>query len=439
MKKHRRRFLCLLLTLLTVFMPSAVLAEALTEDDAASDASIQEQASKATVKVYRLYNPTTGEHLYTTDYNEKTTLYNDYDWGYEGIAWYSATSGTPVYRLYQPGLGNHLYTTDANEVAVLTRSYGWKKDNSGKPLFYSSGSVPIYRVYNAGLKGLHHLTTDYNEYKTLPKYGWAQEGVKIYAEKLGEPITTEYRYPAVGNYGFRAGKPTIRNFLAGALQPVGSTLYVYGGGWNEADTGAGTEAVTIGVSSQWKKFYNQNNASYDWTRTKFQIHNGLDCSGYVGWAVYNVMNTKSGNAGYVYGADQQAAIFASKGLGTTRSVGSSSTYRAGDIVSMDEHVYIVIGQCSDGSIVFMHASPPGVMISGTRSSSGGSTEATRLAEAYMKKYFSSYYSRYASQITRSSAYKSGTCFSWSSSVLDDSAGLRNMNAHQVLKTLLGDV
>lgn len=142
--------------------------------------------------VYRLYLPKTGEHLYTTDANEKQTLYEKYGWGYEGVGWYATSSGTAVYRLYHPILQNHLYTTDTNEVKVLTTKYGWQEDNGGKPLYYSSGSVPIYRVYNASANGMHHLTTDVNEYATLPKYGWKQEGIKIWAYKIGSPITTTY-------------------------------------------------------------------------------------------------------------------------------------------------------------------------------------------------------------------------------------------------------
>lgn len=164
-------------------------------------ATVRDQTSvKTTIKVtvctlqpvYRLYLPSTGEHLYTTDANEKQTLYEKYGWGYEGIGWYATSSGTAVYRLYHPTLQNHLYTTDTNEVNVLTAKYGWKKDNGGKPLYYSAGTVPIYRVYNASLNGMHHLTTDTNEYATLPKYGWTQEGVKIYACKKGAQITTTY-------------------------------------------------------------------------------------------------------------------------------------------------------------------------------------------------------------------------------------------------------
>lgn len=146
------------------------------------------------ISIYRLYLPSTGEHLYTSDKNEYDTLYKKYNWGQEGIAWYAPQSGTEVYRLYHPGLKNHLYTTDKNEVNVLTSQYGWKKDNDGKALYYSGGDVPIYRVYNKGLNGMHHLTTDLNEYNTLPKHGWAQEGQKLNAVKLGEPYPTSRFY-----------------------------------------------------------------------------------------------------------------------------------------------------------------------------------------------------------------------------------------------------
>lgn len=146
-----------------------------------------------TQTIYRLYNPITGEHLYTPDANEVQVLYSQYGWGYEGIGWYSAVNtGAPVYRLYNPGLGNHLYTTDLNEINVLTTTAGWVMDNNGNPLFYSDGTVPIYRLYNRELSGMHHLTTDLNEYNVIPAYGWAQEGVAINAVQIGNPIQTQY-------------------------------------------------------------------------------------------------------------------------------------------------------------------------------------------------------------------------------------------------------
>lgn len=41
------------------------------------------------------------------------------------------------------------------------------------------------------------------------------------------------------------GTSTIKNFLRTAMAPVGSTMYVWGGGWNKADTGAGTDAKLL--------------------------------------------------------------------------------------------------------------------------------------------------------------------------------------------------
>lgn len=178
----------LLKTIATTFLTGAMLVSAL------APAMTVKAETVDTTPIYRLYNPDNGEHLYTTDANERDVLYSSYGWGYEGIAWYASTSGTPVYRLYNNVLCNHLYTTDLNEIKVLTSmpDTAWTVDNNNQPLFYSDGEVPIYRVYNEGLQGMHHLTTDKNEYDTLPTYGWAQEGISLYAISIGEPIVTEY-------------------------------------------------------------------------------------------------------------------------------------------------------------------------------------------------------------------------------------------------------
>lgn len=157
------------------------------------------------VNVYRLYLPVNGEHLYTTDANEVKVLTTTYGWTHEGIGWYSPAKGTPVYRLYNEVLRNHLYTTDMNEVKVLTTKHGWKFDNNGKPMFYSGGTVGIYRLYNEGLSGLHLLTTDTNEYKVIPAYGWEQEGTKLYGvDKNNTNNSTQNDTDKNGNYeGFR--------------------------------------------------------------------------------------------------------------------------------------------------------------------------------------------------------------------------------------------
>ena len=67
---------------------------------------------------------------------------------------------------------------------------------------------------------------------------------------------------------------SILDFLRIAMQPVGQTMYVWGGGWNEADTGAGAEAVTLGVSPRWAEFAAKQDSSYSYENTKYQIHDG---------------------------------------------------------------------------------------------------------------------------------------------------------------------
>lgn len=50
-------------------------------------------ADSSTTTVYRLYNPSTGDHHYTTDSNEYATL-SRIGWKQEGVAWYGVASTT---------------------------------------------------------------------------------------------------------------------------------------------------------------------------------------------------------------------------------------------------------------------------------------------------------------------------------------------------------
>ena len=182
MKNNLRRIAVFALALSFIFISLAFPSQ--VKADEASD----------NIPIYRLYNPDNGEHLYTSDAHESEVLHKYYGWGYEGIAWYCAESGTPVYRLYNSGLCNHLYTTDTNEINFLMSmpDTEWTMDNNGQPVFYSFGEVPIFRLYNEGLQGMHHLTTDKNEYNTLAGIGWNKEGIAFFAAETGSPIKTDY-------------------------------------------------------------------------------------------------------------------------------------------------------------------------------------------------------------------------------------------------------
>ena len=58
------------------------------------------------------------------------------------------------------------------------------------------------------------------------------------------------------------GEKTLKNFIKTALMPVGNTLYIYGGGWAWQDDVASMQAKSIGVSGDWKRFFDSHDASY---------------------------------------------------------------------------------------------------------------------------------------------------------------------------------
>ncbi len=243
------------------------------------------------------------------------------------------------------------------------------------------------------------------------------------------------------------GTSTVKNFLQTALAPVGNTMYVWGGGWNKEDTAAGKEAKRTGLSKSWRTFAKNKKASYNYRNYHYQIHDGLDCSGYVGWCVYNVTNTKNNQKGYVYSASKQAKKFASLGYGRYRSAQKVKNYKAGDIMSSTcsccGHVWIVLGQCKDGSVVLVHASPPGVQINGTTTPNGKkNSQAYRLAKKYMKKYYPKWYKKYA-KVSRGATYLSHYGqMRWRTTgedvVLSDPENYQKMSAEQVLKDLFDD-
>ena len=79
--------------------------------------------------MYRLYNPNSGEHFYTSNKNEISTL-ETAGWKNEGVAWKAPEkSKTPVYRLYNANAGDHHYTTSASERDNLIKA-GWKDEGT---------------------------------------------------------------------------------------------------------------------------------------------------------------------------------------------------------------------------------------------------------------------------------------------------------------------
>lgn len=158
----------------------------------------------------RLYNPNSGEHFYTSDWNEVQTLV-DYGWKNEEIGWVAPSengsnavaAGEKVFRLYNPNVGDHHYTLDSKERDALVR-IGWQDEgarwysakaqrvwgnnNSEQSLSVSSSragySTPIYRQYNPNAKsGAHNYTAQKREDIALVSQGWKEEGIGWYGLK----------------------------------------------------------------------------------------------------------------------------------------------------------------------------------------------------------------------------------------------------------------
>ena len=227
-------------------------------------------------------------------------------------------------------------------------------------------------------------------------------------------------------------RKTIGNLLVTALEPVGSTMYIWGGGWNDEDNASGGGSVQIGVSSRWAEFATKQDATYDFETTRFQRADGLDCSGYLGWCVYNVMESRSGKEGYVVKATCMALNYAKRGWGTFSEAGKASAFIAGDIMSMDGHVWMVVGSCKDGSVVLLHSTPPGVGLAGTLLADGSKSEAVVLAEEYMRTYYPDWYERYPKCEQPYSYLTDSASMSWGRKTLSDKEGLTGMPAAEVL-------
>ena len=285
------------------------------------------------------------------------------------------------------------------------------------------------------------------------------------------PVTEPYVPPVQGTPGVR----TIANYLRTAMMPLGTCLYMYGGGWNWQNTRAGTQATQIGLPFSWVEFFQMQDADYIFRKRNTEdeddpqhsyfpyrhyneyYYAGADCSGYMGWVLYNVLNTESGQEGYVMTSTETAKNYADRGFGTyTRDLikpvnHDTSMFLPGDVISVSGHIWISLGTCDDGSIVLLHSSPTdsrtgghggGVQISAIGEDE--SCEAYVLADKYMSEYYPEWYARYAPVVRPYTKYAdmmsdiNAGKFSWDVSgngVLTDPEGIRSMRPAQILQLL----
>ena len=304
--------------------------------------------------------------------------------------------------------------------------------------------------------------------------GLVGKTAKVYGDTLYLAFVAEdYTAPVSGTPGLK----TLKNYLQTAMNPVGTTLYVFGAGWDWQDDLSSNQSMTIGLSQSWIDFFQQQDANYTYKNSADKAHSyyphnswnqyyyaGLDCSGYIGWVAYNVMNTENAtndqNDGYVMSSTKMAKTFANNGWGTwTRDI---TAFKPGDIFSMSGHVWTVVGVCDDGSIVFLHSTPSdskagqgggGVQLSALNPNgdSDKNCEAYKLVTEYMTKYYPEWSTRYDAVLRSYSSYAtpaSGSSFkeTWSGNFswnldgtgLTDPDGYASMSAAEILADLFSD-
>lgn len=312
----------------------------------------------------------------------------------------------------------------------------------------------VYRITSqaGGAEVTQAKAADLDVGKTVKVYG--SDKPTIYLTFVAE----EYTAPVSG----APGKTTLKNLLATALEPVGTSLYIYGGAWDWQDAGSSVQATTIGLPKSWVDFFQAHDADYTYKKEDDPAHSyywrgyneyyfgGPDCSGYIGWVIYNLMNTESGNQGYVMSASNMAASFAEAGWGQLIS-GSVKDFRPGDIFSMSGHVWMCLGTCSDGSVVFLHSTPSdsktgqpggGVQLSALDPNGNSDCQAYQLASYYMTTYYPQWSERYDAVLRDYESYTTvpGGQFRWDlSGVLRDPDGYASLSADEILADLFGEL
>ena len=160
-------------------------------------AALAKPAPEDLATVVRMYNKWTGEHLFTTNALEVADL-EARGWANEGTYWKAPAADKqankdkgymPVYRLYNPYTSDHLYTTDLVEYTSLMAA-GWNgedvkfmsaatpdADNKAKVGGIEDDAEGIYRQFNPNVTVGTHNYGGLAENNQLLAAGWKADGV----------------------------------------------------------------------------------------------------------------------------------------------------------------------------------------------------------------------------------------------------------------------
>ena len=147
-------------------------------------------ASAGSQFVYRLYNSSTGAHLFSANQAEIDIVTGSPQGGFvnEGVAYATPANGSqPLYRFLQTSTGFHFYTANTGERDALVANAGQAYQYEGQAYtVYAAGAspagaTPVFRFYNPQ-NGQHFYTASSTEVAsvraTLPS--WSFEGAAWY-------------------------------------------------------------------------------------------------------------------------------------------------------------------------------------------------------------------------------------------------------------------
>lgn len=150
------------------------------------------------VTVYRFFNTNFGNHFYTTSEIEKdSVIANLPHYAYEGASFLAASAAdpltgiVPVYRFFNTSSGNHLYTISEVEKDYIEENlsnYNFEGVAYNAYQIEREGTIPLYRFYNSVIDA-HFFTPSATErdavLANLPDYQLeSANGVSFYVEPL---------------------------------------------------------------------------------------------------------------------------------------------------------------------------------------------------------------------------------------------------------------
>jgi hypothetical protein len=145
--------------------------------------------SQASSQVFRLFQASTGKHLFSSNATEIDLLTGTGRSGFvnEGLA-YAVSSGAnqDLYRFYQPSTGQHFYSANAAERDGLAAAgSGYLYEGVAYRVFAATappqGSTAVVRFYDPG-RGTHFYTASAAEQRILEttQPTWVREGAAWY-------------------------------------------------------------------------------------------------------------------------------------------------------------------------------------------------------------------------------------------------------------------